>query len=411
MIGSADLVKPPQMVVEGHLPAVFGVTPNAPAFLAKGQRAILERGNAPEFVDNDFGGYYDRRGVLKTREKNTPTFRGRFLATDLDVLKWASVLPDAAGTPQESRTWLYSYKRADGTEVWCVWKACKPTGATLTINFDAPMMLEIQMMANKYVETPNPGPDAPIPAGVVYAVAQPGGLPLRFKDLGKFQYGSTELAFKALTLSTSFAMRIQSSNGSETDVYYEPANRRISGTIDVFKQNEDLNEDARRGRNRFAYFVLQNIPGQNDVSATARYPPAGANYITATARIPGEWGNQLKLQIKQGDGAATTATASHTTIIVTLKNGGDTLTNIKAAIDANDDANDHIVTTEITGDAATNTNAAMVATALAGGIDRDTKIVFERFRFQPSNENPQEDTDATIETKSWDADVLGVYSA
>ena len=120
-------------------------------------------------------GTYDRRGIIKTREKNTPHPAGPVHPGDLDVLKWASVLPDAAGTPQESRTWLYSYKRNDGTEVWCVWTGCKPTGATLTLQSDTVAMLEVSMMAKKYVETDTPATD--IPAGVQYAAGQPGGTP------------------------------------------------------------------------------------------------------------------------------------------------------------------------------------------------------------------------------------------
>ena len=407
MISAVDLVKPPQRAIEGHAPATYAVTPNNPAFLARGQRSILERGNEPEFAENDWGGYYDRQGIFKTREKNTVTYRSRFLAADLEVLKWASVLPDAAGTPQESRTWLYSYRDAAGDEIYCIWQGCKPTGATLTIVPNDPIMLEVTASAKIYTESDAVADAFVLGAGSMQA-AQPPGTPLRFQDLGRFWYGSTEVNFRNLTLTTAFTQRIQDSNGSETDVYTEPASRRITGSCDVFKRGQKFNEDARAGRQLPAYFVLQDVDGVDDVSATKRYPAAGANYITVTSIIPGEYGNTLTLQIVAGAAGvgATTAKLTDKAVVVTLKHNGDTLTNIKTALDGLG-----VFTSEITGAEATNTNAALQAAPLAGGVDRDTKIVFTRFRWIPSNENLQESTEATIETKSFEADGLEVYSA
>ena len=104
LINRKDIIKHPQYAVEGHTPARCAATVNNARFICPGSKSKISKENSPEFITNEFGGTYDLQGLHKTREKNTLTYSARLHEATLDIIKWASVLPDGAGTPAESRT-------------------------------------------------------------------------------------------------------------------------------------------------------------------------------------------------------------------------------------------------------------------------------------------------------------------
>ena len=89
LLSQKDLKKVPQYVNEGTSLAAYGTPPTNPSFTAAGQRSMITPAHEPEFVDNDFGGNIDRQGIIKVREKNTLTYKGRLMEADIDLLRCA----------------------------------------------------------------------------------------------------------------------------------------------------------------------------------------------------------------------------------------------------------------------------------------------------------------------------------
>lgn len=403
MISAKDIVKFPQYVVEGHTTATYGEVPSNPSFKTVGQRAMITNSNEPEFIDNDFGGNIDRQGIIKTREKNTLTYRGRFLESDIELLEWAFKKPDGAGTPDESRTWADSYSNNEGNEVYRVWKGCKVISASLIISSTDVLMLEIIMQSKEFTE----GAHGISLGSGGFADEQQTGTPLRFKDLGKFVYGEDEINYRNCTITVTYTHRMQDSNGSETDLFMEPSTRRTTGTMDIFKQNQDLNEDARNGTQKTAYLVLVDKTG-DDVVASTRFPSIGSNYLSVKSKVPGAFGNDISLEVKIGTGSAIEVTVNGRDILITTKTGGNTYAQMKTAINESEAAS-ALVTATSSG--SSNHNTAVSKANLTGGTDEDSKIVFERLRWLPSAEDLIDQTEATIESKSLEADVISIIEA
>ena len=410
MMSRQNMLKPPQYVPEGSTPVKFGVVPNNPVFLVPGQRTWIESANEPEFADNEYGGHYDRQGIVKTREKNRFTYHSRLIddtARDVAVMKATITLPGGGGTANESFTWLDSYRPADGGEIFRVWRGCKPISSTISISKTDPVMFDIEWSAQRFFETSTLADAFAIGGGTLvgdlpnaerFRAVQP----LRYKDVGRMYYGATEIAYRSLTLTTTYTMKTQDSAGLEYDAYCEPSARRITGSVDIFKQGSALNEDARAGIQRPGYVVVHDRAA-DEVAASVQI----AGNFRVTSRIPGTWGNQLKLRIdiaKAGAPAPGEARVDGTTIYVESP-AAITNARVKASIEANRQANDLVSVTN----APAGNVAAKAETAFTGGVDEDWKLVLERMRFAPSAEPLIDDSEATMESKTIEADVITVY--
>ena len=397
-----NIKKFPQCVIEGHTPAKYGVIPTNPDFEAIGQMAMLTDTTSPEFIENNFGGDYDRQGVFKVFEDVKADYEGRLLPTQTDMIKWAFSKPaEAALTPRESRSWLDSYLNNAGTEIFRLWKAAIPESATIELVPRTPTMLKITMTAKTYTEGTSHG----ITLGTgAFDAGQGPGTPLSYKDAGKFVYDGMDVPFRNFTINANFAHEVQDSNGSENIVYRQAGRRTINGSVDIFKTGQTYNEDARLGKQTLTYLVLHKKGA--DGIADARFPATGTNYITLASKIPGTFGNDISVIIVTSTETATGIDVDGKTITITLKTAGSTLTELKTAIEADTDASKYVKVT-ITGTASTKITAAVSKTALSGGTDTDVKMIFERFRFLPSSK-PTPGSEATIETKQFEADILTI---
>ena len=410
MLARDDLRKPPQFVAEGHTAATYGVTPNNPVFGAALQMAVLEKANEPEFIDNDYGGTYDRVGIKKVRERNRVTLRGRVRGTahgggrDLNLITWACHVPGGANTAGESLTWADSYLDAHGTENYRVWKGCKPLSATVTISPTDAVMLEIEMAAQRYYEESSLA-GAQIP-GAVMDTHDPPGSPLVFDDVGEFFYNNVSVPIRGASVTCTWTHRVQDSSGSEYDIFREVSARRITGTIDAFKVDRDLNEDARLGTQRGSYLILQEGAG-NDVRASRQL---SAPNFSIESIIPGVFGNGISIECMRnvaGAPAAGEIIVDGTRLTTRIAGAGLTAGQLRAALRANPRAAALVRVAAAAGDG--DTVGTLARANLAGGVDNDSKLALPWLRFMPSNENLIDNTEATMESKSFDAD--GIHMA
>ena len=414
MINRKDIIKHTQYAVEGHTPANYAGTINNGRFVCPGSNSSITKENSPSFINNEFGGTYDRQGIHKVRDTNTLTYKSRLHESTLSLLSWATNLPDGAGTPAESRTFLDSYRDTGGNEVYRVWKGCKPTSITVSVSKEDALMVEIQMSCKDYYETQTLA-DAKVTGNSVWD-NEVMTAPLRFKDVGQFQYntdgrpaGGTELSYRAFSVTTTWGLLTQDSNASETDVFIDHGTRRITGSMEIFKNNQILNEQARQGTQNVSYMEL--IDSETADVQASKQLGNGGNTIKISSKLPGAIGNGISLTVPPRVAANTKTKISviNRDITITLKGAGSPLQEIKTAIDAHPLAS-KLVSATVAGVGTTVFNTPTPKTPLTGGTDGSKKIILERFRFMPSDENLLEQSEATIESKSFEADSIHVVT-
>ena len=402
LLSQKDLKKVPQFISEGTSLAAYGTTPVNPNFTAAGQRSMLTPAYEPEWVDKDFGGNIDRQGIIKVREKNTLTYKGRLMEDDIDLIKWAMNKPVGGNTPQQSRTWMDSWSNNSGTETYRVFRGCKVISSSITTTPNDVVMLEIQMNVKQAIESTT----NPITLGTGSFADEETGTPIRFKDLGDFYYGANNVNFRNSTVTTTYTLRKQDSNGSETDLYVDHSLRRITGSVDIFKSNANFNEDARAGTQKRGYMTIHK-KGTDGV-ASRRSPTSGGNYVKIEAVIPGAWGNGIDVQIAKGASSLNIVTNGLFVKINALTSSS--LQSVRDAINNDPEASLLIKATKVGGSNSTIIDALGKA-KLAGGSDANSKLIFNRFRWLPTSEDLIDQTEATMESKSFEADEIEVFKA
>ena len=281
-------------------------------------------------------------------------------------------------------------------------------------------MIELVMSCQYAYEVKKPANTSEYQA-VGFAAAQTGlktaeneNVPIRFQEIGDFLYKPkatdgvtpkveyTNIPFRAFTATISWGLRRQDSNGSDRDLFIDYGSRTCSGSASLFKAGRELNEDAKTDNLNVA--ILQ-IESQKSGEAHAFKKWGSTNELHIFALVPGETGENINVELKIG------TASSHTPIVkvagnditVTTKTGGDTLARLKAAINGDRFAS-RLVTAGIKGTDTTAVTGAITKGALDGGSDKTRKMVFQNFKWEPSNEDLIEQTEATIEDKSYTAD-------
>jgi len=256
MVTQRDIVKEPQFIVEGITVALYGVTPTNPDFVAIGQNATLVKGSDPTVAEKRITGNVDRQEKTKTREKNSVTLKFLFLSADEPILARAQNLPNGAGTPDESITLFYSYNDDAVTpnETFEQFLGCKPITSTFTQDNEGYLTLEVEYSV-KTITIDTVGPTL----GTGSFATPLTGTPLIHSDGGAspFVYNSIAREQKAFSITVAFAEAIHDPSGTITDLFRRPTHRTISGTIDLFKQSDILDVDARAVTSRAAVITIE----------------------------------------------------------------------------------------------------------------------------------------------------------
>lgn len=263
MITQRDIIKEPQMVVEGTTVATYGVVPVNPAFIACGQDSTLIENNTPVRAEKRIVGDVDRREVKKTRENIQVTLQTKFMSAREDLLAWAMNKPNGVATPDESRTFLDSYSDDTGTERFRQYKGCKPLSYSLVIDNQKFITLEIVMSCKEVVED-TVGPTI----GTGSFATALSGTPLIHSDggAGHFVYNSVVTEIRGITINGTIVQASQDATGSQKDLYKRATQRAISGTVNIFKVSGTLQQDARDVTQRTASLVVQT--GQITITFT-----------------------------------------------------------------------------------------------------------------------------------------------
>lgn len=256
MVTQRDVVEEPQYIVEGITVALYGVTPADPAFIAIGQNATLVKGSDPTVAEKRITGKVDRQEKTKTREKNSVTLKFLFLGADEPILARAQNLPNGVNTPDESITlvWSYNDDAVTPVETFEQFKGCKPISSTLSIDNEGYLTLEIEYSC-KTITIDTTGPTL---GSGAFATPQT-GTPLIHSDGGAapFVYNSVAREQKAFSITVAFAEAIQDASGVLTDLFRRPVHRTITGSIDLFKQSDILDVDARAVVTRAAVLTVE----------------------------------------------------------------------------------------------------------------------------------------------------------
>lgn len=234
--------KEPQQVVEGVTVALYGITPNDPAYAVVGQDAALIDAVAIGVAEKREGGKIDRQEVTPTSEENIVNLSFKTLLADKVILQWAGNLPAGALTPDESRSFLQSYDSEAGIEQFQQWLGCKPTGLSISVDTDGYIITTIPMSYKTYVEDTS-GPTL----GTGSFGTPNAGTPLTHIDggLGNFAHNSIITEWANISIDVSYVEARQKSGGTLVPLYRKPTQRAISGTVDIYKKDGTLQAAAR----------------------------------------------------------------------------------------------------------------------------------------------------------------------
>ena len=252
LISSRDVVKFPQFVVEGTTATTYAITPTNPAFSPVGRDATLIESPTPTKDNLRIGGKLDRQRSDLIREVNTVTLAFKLVETDFALLKWLTNLPNGAGTPDESRTFFWSYKNNAGTEIFQVFKGCHVDTYTLTVDNLGYITVTCNMMCKTITTvTPTIGTGSFATPNVT--------APLNNKDAGlePFTYNSTVTEIENFSITVAFVYGMQDSIGSSTKLFARPTQRTITGSAVIYKKDDTLQSDARTVINNTAIFKLK----------------------------------------------------------------------------------------------------------------------------------------------------------
>ena len=90
MVSKVSLEKPPQWTTEGEGSENYLKALSSPTFIAPMNFSSWEESLDNQFIDNKFAGTIDNQGVIKVRENNQVTVKGRLLPTAqcMELLRW-----------------------------------------------------------------------------------------------------------------------------------------------------------------------------------------------------------------------------------------------------------------------------------------------------------------------------------
>ena len=439
-LSRTDLYKPPQWADEGDNtanPANYAKRLAASAaFTAPLLDAVLSINPQPEYEDEMRGGEIDMAGKYKIWEDSDITIKGRLTKADesYELLTWALSTSDGGRKgPARSRTWLYTYRNAAGNTVWVIAKGCRPVTGNPTVTKENGGSISITCSCKYIYEVTEPTTPtewqavgfADAPANTVDSEAAEERL--QYLDMGDFLYDlraepptqgttvkpkGTVLAWTGFSGTCTWGMRSRDSSGSDRPIYKDHGTRTCTGSVDFYKEGSEFNVAATGDELQACVLQLEK-PSGTKVDTHGRVALSGnlnaANHLAIIAKLPGVLGNSIKITAEVGAAAVTATTVKYVRkreIHLIIKHGGDTFANIAAAINGNRFAH-RMVSAVAVGNG--NINAAIdPAKTTAGGADKVKKIVFERFLWAPSTEDLYDQSESTIESKSYSC--TGMYA-
>ena len=240
-ISQRDVKKLPQYVVEGATRATFGLMPANPAFVPIGKDPQLEDTSGAESVERRSAGNVDREGLDLQRNPQMLNLDWEAVPDDLALLRKFIDKPNGANTPDESLTILDQYDDVSANILYRAFTGCKPQSVTLTKTNNGYITAAATL---KYLTRTisAAGPEIGTGSYGVPAVVAP----IAQHDSGEnwFSYDGAYLPCKGFNITVANAPGNIDSSGSKHDLYYKPVLRSVSGSVDIFKQNEDIQNDA-----------------------------------------------------------------------------------------------------------------------------------------------------------------------
>jgi len=245
IITQRNTVKQPQFVVEGITTASYNLQPTNPAFIPIGHNTMLVDTSAPLTVEQAQSGDVDRREKTRIAKKFTMTIQTQMTFLELSLLQWAlvkPVIPFAADTPDESRYFFDSYLDINDVEIFRKFSGCKPISWNFAEDRAGYRVLEITCECADIVE------DAVLPVLGSGSFAGANSNPsYKHQDAGPlpFLYDGEAFTSSNFISTGTLVQAPQDAIGNETTLYTVPTQRRIAGSMSIYKKGNALQNDAK----------------------------------------------------------------------------------------------------------------------------------------------------------------------
>lgn len=280
LITQRDVIKKPQFVVEGITPATYAISPTNPVFTSIGRDSTLVENPAPVKAELREVPNVDKQRNDLTSEVNTVSLKFKAVDADKALLIWLFNVPNGTGTPDESRTFMWSYDNNAGVETFQQFFGCQPLDTSITIDREGYIVIEASLTCKQILEDVT-GPTI----GSGSFATDPTGTPLIHLDAGTapFTYNSLVTEIQNFTISTAFTYAEQDSLASSRKLYSKPTMRVNTGSSVIFKQNLSIQDDAKTVTERAATFILS--------SGSITFTFSGFLFIPSGEEISGDVSN------------------------------------------------------------------------------------------------------------------------
>ena len=244
VLNPRDVQKLPQYVVEGITPATYGITPANPAFIPIGYNPVLSDNTASQNDPKNRAGSIDRLGVVNTRRTNTIGLKWDLVPNDLELLKRGMNLPAGANTPDESMTIFDQYKDVSAGDVYRKFTGCKFGAITITkpntgfVNIASTLMY-LDRVTNAVGPVLGTGSYA-VPVTVPPVTQQDSGA-------AWFSFDGGDVPVQTFALTSTIGSSPLNPSGVVNDIWTRPGKRMISGTANIFKDDETYQNLAIAG--------------------------------------------------------------------------------------------------------------------------------------------------------------------
>ena len=236
-----DIIKRPQWYDEGDIIADpstnYAQVVADPTFAEAGKNAYLRINRNPVGVETMQSGDEDiNDNVLVKKELDAVLITN---IVNSDLLGWAiNSLGTGVGSIQ-SKTFLQS-KYLAGSENFDVLKGCLPESCTLRIPRDGLMEMEIGMSCASISSASS------FTIGTGSYGSALSGSPWKADDGGTnpFTYHGSTVLERGITLNVSRTLGEIDSSGDLAAIYKKPTDRHISMDVEVFKANNNLQDDV-----------------------------------------------------------------------------------------------------------------------------------------------------------------------
>ena len=242
-----DLTHPPQWADEGDVTTTTNYGNKGgtdPSFTSIGPGATIQRGSNPVFREIRNSGQQDRSKTVLIRENHVGSISTPITDNNIELVKSAMNKAGGDGTADESKVFLKGYK-IKNTQYYEVYSGSVWSRGRIVLDPEGFWTFEGEFTCKEiYQDTAHGLTGTP-----VITTAENSDTPWTGSDAGdnSLEIDSVNYADFGMSIDVVWEHSILRPSESKQIVWMKPTKRSISGNIDIFVSDDELDNDSVKG--------------------------------------------------------------------------------------------------------------------------------------------------------------------